>query len=381
MSRDVPGATRRALRRERRPPELRAAAALTAAAALVLALSAASCVFLGGAPAERPEQEFAARLGDPPAVVLEERFAPRGRPRIGSRIEPRVESQAESTTEVLTQEATGDSEEEREPFDHGAFDELLQEFVDRDGQVAYDALLASGYDRLVSYLESLQEVDFEALGRDEKLALLINAYNAFVLKLVLNHYPIGSVLEIPMSERWKARDWQIGNRLLTLFELENELLRGSFRDPRVHFAICRGANGAPPLWNHAYTAERIEEQLEAQARFVHEEDRFRYVRTGPQDRTVHLSQIYAVFASDFEQVAGSILHFAARYSTEVRLLLDEVLRAGRRGAPGAEEAPGIEAIEVRFLEYDWSLNARGVVLEASWEERGDADPDGAESGE
>lgn len=334
------------MRRERRPPELRAAAALMAAAAVVLAMTGASCVFLGGGPGEQPEEQFAQRLGDPPARILEERFPPRGEPR----------------------------KEKPEPFDHGPFDELLQEYVDRDGQVAYEELLATGYDRLVAYLESLQEVDFEALNRDEKLALLINAYNAFVLKLVLNHYPIESVLEIPMSERWKARDWVVGNRLLTLFELENELLRGSFRDPRVHFALCRGANGAPPLWNHAYTPERIEEQLEAQARFVHEEDRFRYVRADPNSRTVHLSRIYDVFANDFEQVAGSILHFAARYSTEVRLLIDEVLRSGRRGAPGAEEAPGIEAIEVRFLDYDWSLNARGVVIEASWEEQGDVDP-------
>ena len=86
-----------------------------------------------------------------------------------------------------------------EVFDHGAFDRLVREFVDEDGFVDYRGLAARAGE-LDAYIASLSEADLDALGRDERLALLINAYNAFTLQLILDHYPIDSIRDIPGEE-------------------------------------------------------------------------------------------------------------------------------------------------------------------------------------
>lgn len=221
-------------------------------------------------------------------------------------------------------------------FDHSVWDALLKNRVTPEGWVDYEALQ---YDMpaLERYLKILAEVDFDALGRDEKLALLINAYNAFTVKLILDNWPVNSIRDIPASRRWKAQRWVIGGRRVSLEEIENDYLRARFREPRIHFAINCASVGCPPLRREAYTGERIDEQLEDQTRRVHAHER--WLRVDRAGRTVYLTRLYDWYRSDFEQVAGSVLAFAARYSDALANLL--------------KDGP---APTVRWLEYDWSLN-------------------------
>ena len=100
--------------------------------------------------------------------------------------------------------------------------------------------------------------------------------------------------------------------------------------------LC-AAIGCPPLRSEAYTAERLDRQLEDQARYVHTQDR--WLQLAPDAREVRLTSLYKWYGGDFEQVAGSVLDFAARYLP----VLNEALEAGRRP-------------EIRWLDYDWSLN-------------------------
>lgn len=221
-------------------------------------------------------------------------------------------------------------------FDHSVFDALLSDHVDDEGWVDYQGL-AREQSRLDRYLRRIAEVDFEALGRDEKLALLINAYNAFTLRLILDHYPLDSIKDIPADERWTGRTWNIGGRELTLEQIEHEELRAKFVEPRIHFAINCASIGCPPLRPRAYVGSEIDAQLEEQARAIHRRSRwFRF----DQDRdVVRLTQVYQWYRSDFVQVAGSILEYARRFAPELDRRLD------RPGKP-----------KVRWLDYDWSLN-------------------------
>jgi hypothetical protein len=91
--------------------------------------------------------------------------------------------------------AEAESNASEASFDHSALDALLRQYVDADGWVDYAGLQADQA-RLDAYLAAVADAPFDALGRDEKLALLINAYNAFTLKLIVGHLLIGSIMDV-----------------------------------------------------------------------------------------------------------------------------------------------------------------------------------------
>jgi uncharacterized membrane protein YdjX (TVP38/TMEM64 family) len=221
-------------------------------------------------------------------------------------------------------------------FDHGPYDELLRKHVAEGGWVDY-AGLKKDAETLDKYIKSIGAAPFDRLGRDDKLALLINAYNAFTLRLILDHYPVKSIKDIPADKRWKDRRWQVGAQTWSLDEIEHEQIRPKFREPRVHFALVCAAIGCPPLRVEAYTGARLEEQLADQARYVHAHKR--WFRFDEQRGVVHLTPLYDWFGDDFKQVASSVLEFAATYSAPLK----KALVAGRE-------------IHVEWLDYDWTLN-------------------------
>lgn len=233
------------------------------------------------------------------------------------------------------------AEEQGAAFDHAALDALLKEFVDGAGYVDYAGLDAQS-NRLDAYIASLAAAPFGRLGRDEKLAFLINAYNAFTLRLILDYWGGGalkSIQDIPAERRWDDVRWNVGGNVWSLNQIEHEQIRPKFAEPRIHFALVCAATSCPPLRTEAYTGARLEEQLEAQAVYAHAHDRwFRY---DPGVKVVRLTMLYnpSWYGGDFDQVAGSALNFAARYSTALRTDLD----AGAR--------PRID-----WIPYSWDLN-------------------------
>jgi len=222
--------------------------------------------------------------------------------------------------------------------DHSAFDAVLHARVAPGGLVDYAGLLRepAGLD---GYLRTLAAAPVASLDREARLALLINAYNAFTLRLILDHWPVGSIKDIPSSDRWTARRFALGGRIVSLDDIEHRQIRPVFHEPRVHFALVCAARGCPPLRAEAYTPDRLEAQLEDQARYVHSHDR--WFRFDPTAGSVFATRLYDWYRADFEQAGPSVLDYMARYSEPLRA----ALAAGRR--------PGLH-----FLRYDWSLNAQ-----------------------
>lgn len=221
--------------------------------------------------------------------------------------------------------------------DHSAFDALLQSHVDQHGWVDYEGLQADEL-ALDSYLASIAKAPFAELGRDQKLTLLINAYNAATLKLILEHYPIASIQDIPDSQRWDAVRWDIGGNVWSLNQIEHEQIRPKFTEPRVHFALVCAAIGCPPLRNEAFQADRLDQQLQQQAEYVHRHGTwFQYHSDKPELR---LTKLYSWYGGDFEQAAGSVTAFAARYDSALQAALES----------GTAPAP-------QWLPYDWTLNS------------------------
>ena len=190
-----------------------------------------------------------------------------------------------------------------------------------------------------AYLAALAAIDPNTLTEAERLALWINAYNAFTIKLILSRYPgIKSIKDIP--RRWKRRDWVVGGERYSLDDIEHKILRKKFKEPRIHFAIVCASVSCPSLLPEAYVAERLDEQLTAAARgfLADPEKGFRI-----DENRVYLSSIFKWFRKDFEADGRSLVEFIAPYVAEdARAFLEE------HG----------EEVSIRFLKYDWSLNER-----------------------
>src|SRR5574341_700013 len=197
-------------------------------------------------------------------------------------------------------------------LDHARLDALLRAHVDGEGLVDY-AGLASERAALDAYLASLASVPFSELSRDEKLALLLNAYNAFTLRLILEHRPLASIKDIPSGRRWDDRRWRLAGETLSLNQIEHERIRPRFQEPRVHFALVCAARGCPPLRAEAYVGARLEAQLADQARRVHSDTR--WLRFDPASLTLHLTRLYDWYGSDFLQTsaAASVEQYVAAH--------------------------------------------------------------------
>ncbi len=221
-------------------------------------------------------------------------------------------------------------------FDHSNYDELLKNHVNQEGLVNYTSIARDPV-ALESYIKALAQAPFDSLSRDDKLGFLINAYNAFTMKLILEHYPLKSIQSIPSSKRWDDVRWNLPGGTYSLNQIENVLIRSRFREPRVHFALVCAAMGCPKLLPAAYEGKRIEEQLQAQAMDTHADlRRFRYDEAKSE---VWLTQVYNWYAQDFVQVHGSILEAAAKYSVGLQQALVQK-----------------RSLRIQWLPYDWSLN-------------------------
>ncbi|PJB95419.1 MAG: hypothetical protein CO080_07940 [Nitrospirae bacterium CG_4_9_14_0_8_um_filter_70_14] len=225
---------------------------------------------------------------------------------------------------------------------HAPWDGLLRSFV-RNGVVDYGCMQAHEGE-LDRYLAELVGAPPEGLARAAQLALWINAYNAATVKLILRRYPqIRSIKEIP--RRWTEQEWTVGGKRYSLEEIENEILRAKFGEPRIHFAINCASKSCPDLAAEAYVAARLDAQLDAATRrfLIDPVKGARVARARGlfSDReTLYLSAIFKWFRADFE--AGQTV------TTFVTPFL----------APDSRLRLAAHAGEVRidYLDYDWRLN-------------------------
>ena len=220
---------------------------------------------------------------------------------------------------------------------HLAFSKLLNQFVDSTGMVNYHDFL-SEQSSLENYLMSLDSFPpNNEWSEDEQKAYWINAYNAATIQLILENYPLKSIRDlhptpyIPfVNTVWHIENITIGGKKGSLDQIEHEILRPRFNDPRVHFAINCASYSCPRLKNEAYFSEKLDEQLEEQAEYFINNP----LKNSLSTESVEISPIFNWFGGDFKE-KGSIIQFLNTYS---HVKIDD--RA-----------------KVSFKEYDWRLNA------------------------
>lgn len=218
--------------------------------------------------------------------------------------------------------------------------------MDGHGRVDYAAWKADDADVLAGWL-SHQSAHTE--GRQDALAHWINLYNAFTIQAVLQRYPIASIrpqlLGVPnwlgFLRFFSRREHRLGERPFSLGEIEHSLLR-PLGDPRIHFAIVCASIGCPLLRNEAYWPERVEAQLEDDARrFINDPAKVRYDASA---NVLFCSPIFRWYRADFEAVAPSLAAY---------ILPRLTTGPASAGSDLSQSEPGL-----RMLPYDWSLNQR-----------------------
>ena len=250
---------------------------------------------------------------------------------------------------TATQDGSGSQAESAptEPaFDHGPWTEILEARVQGD-RFDYAGLKRdrAGLDAYLAQLEAVRPEELRTWTQDEQKAYFINAYNAYVVSLVVDNYPIKSINDLTTKkvEVWNkpfiplGPHFKSGRDTLSLNELEHELLRKRYPDARIHVAVNCASEGCPPLRAAAFTGEELDEQLDEQARrFVADSAR---MKLNQRKKRLEVSKIFEWFAEDFERDAGSVQAWIQRY------------------APGeASERKWIAKAKLKYQEYSWKLN-------------------------
>ena len=227
--------------------------------------------------------------------------------------------------------------------DHSAWNAMLGAYV-TDGMVDYDAFQRDP--RFAAYLAQLGRVQAAPLSRNEQLAYWINVYNAYTVQLLNSRKErrsirnINKVLGVTLKSPWAEPIVNADRRMLTLDDVEHEIIRKQFKDPRIHVALVCAAMGCPPLRSEAFTADRVDAQLDDQARrFLAQRAKNRVdVKSG----TVYGSPIFTWYRDDFGGTLEGVGAFWAKYLP-----------------PGPEQAL-VRSGKFRWVdtEYDWRINVR-----------------------
>jgi hypothetical protein len=205
---------------------------------------------------------------------------------------------------------------------------------------------------LKSYLDGLSAVtqsEYDGWKKPEKLAFLINAYNAYTVELILTAYPkvksikdLGSVITSP----WKKRFFSLLAKQRSLDDVEHGMIRaqGAFDEPRIHMAANCASIGCPALRSEAFVAGKLDAQLEdSVVRFLSDESRNRF---NPKSGKLEVSKIFDWYGKDFAARSGSVEAWLAQYADKLA------------GDPKHQKTIRDKKAKLDFLDYDWALNGK-----------------------
>ncbi len=218
------------------------------------------------------------------------------------------------------------------PISHETFDALLRQHVSDVGKVDYKGFIRDSV-KFNQYLNLLRKnhPDEKTWSKDEQLAYWINAYNAFTIKLIVDNYPLKSIKDIKngiafVNSVWDIKFIKIEDKKYDLNNIEHSIIRPKFKDPRIHAAVNCASISCPKLLNRAFTADKLNDQLDQVMRdFINDDSRNKVSATKPQ-----VSSIFNWYGKDFDGVINFINKYA---KTKIN-----------KGA------------KLQYLDYNWALN-------------------------
>lgn len=251
-------------------------------------------------------------------------------------------------------------------FDHSheELDHLLKKYV-KNGLVNYRGILAESdaFYRYVTSLGAVSQPTVNMWSREQQMAYWINAYNAFTIQAIIERYPIksrsligiffprNSILQI--SGIWSRLTFNAGGQHLTIGQIEHDILRKRFIDPRIHFAIVCAAGSCPVLRSEAYRFDVLERQLHEQAiQFVNDPNRG--ARWDADKKRLYVSKIFKWFKEDFNPNTLTFGSSNQPHTTSDAVL--DFISIYLRNESFAKALAENRDIRLSYLAYDWRLN-------------------------
>lgn len=224
--------------------------------------------------------------------------------------------QAISPNPIVSWQVSNESNER--VIDHQLWGEILGDYLSENqssGVREFDYAGVSDIDKtkLATYLNYLQTIDPRDYNKLEQIAYWSNLYNALTIDLILKHYPLNSIKEIGdgITGPWNMTLINVANTPLTLNQIEHGILRGIFKDKRIHYVINCASIGCPDLPAIPLTSNNIEQQLELGAfRFINQDKGMRF-----NENKLVLSNIYNWFSVDFGENELELLRHMSQYAT------------------------------------------------------------------
>jgi hypothetical protein len=214
---------------------------------------------------------------------------------------------------------------------HEGFDKLLENNITEDGVVNYKGIMKERA-TLDAYIAYIKVTSPEEKWSDDKTkAFYINVYNAYTILLILDNYPLKSIIKISKrgKDAWHQKFVVVGGETFSLNDIEHQILRKKYSDPRIHVGVNCASFSCPPIANFAFTEANVETELERlMKKFINDPARNRIT-----SKKITLSKVFEWYKGDFTK-NGSLVTYINGYS-EVELT---------------------KKTKVRYLEYNWNLN-------------------------
>lgn len=230
--------------------------------------------------------------------------------------------------------------------DYKLWGDLLTKYYDPAKGMNYKGLKANDKKTLDELRRQMAQVDVGALPRTDQLAYWINLYNISVVNVVVEHYPVASIRDISTDfiahlNVFKKDYVQTRTGPMALNDVENDKIRDSFKDPRIHFAINCAAKSCPPIRNEPYVGSQISLQLDEQVRAFLNGPNGVHLKKDGGELVLHTTKIMDWFKDDFEKWSAGRVPFIAKYVTPDKR--KQIEAAGNQ-------------INLKFDDYDWKLN-------------------------
>ena len=224
---------------------------------------------------------------------------------------------------------SNDSFQDNEKVNYNLWEGLLQKHVSSNGSVNYEGFKSDSR-KFNDFLRDLSKVRISSSWtKSDKMAFWINAYNAYTVKLIVDNYPVASIKNI--SGAWKKKFFSLNGKLMSLGEVEHQVLRG-FGDSRIHFAINCASASCPRLIQVPFKASNLERLLERQTKeFIN--DPFYNTIT---EYSANVSKLFDWYKKDFKNDAGTVVNFINKYSDI------SIKNQNDKG----------------YKKYDWTLNSK-----------------------
>ena len=213
------------------------------------------------------------------------------------------------------------------------FNDLLQKHVTNEGIVDYKSFKIDEAKLAVYILYLEKTAPDNTWSENKQKAFWINAYNAYTIKIILENYPLKSIMNINQDGKtaWKIPFAKIGGKTYTLDYIEHEILRKTLFDPRIHVGVNCASGSCPKLGNMAFTEDTIDATLEKlMTAFINDATRNKI-----KNNKVQISSIFDWFQEDFTK-KGTVIDYLNTYSDTK---IDSNAKIG-------------------YLKYDWSLNSK-----------------------